>query len=63
VPKADVAVLREKEEIGTAKLKEIKIGKLTVERAETGTQCGVSLEEVSDIAEGDMLVFSITREE
>lgn len=63
VPNADVTVLREKEEVGTAKLKEIKIGKLTVERAETGTQCGVSLEEVSDIAEGDMLVFSITREE
>lgn len=62
-PNADVVILREKVEIGSAKLKEIKIGKLTVERAEMGTQCGVSLDEVEDIAEGDMLAFSTTHEE
>jgi translation initiation factor IF-2 len=59
----DVKIWRDKEEIGTAKLKEIKIGKLAVERVEAGNQCGVLLEGVSDIAEGDILVFTITREE
>lgn len=62
-PGATVQVLREKNEIGQAELKEMKIGKVAVDQAEPGTQCGLSLEGTGDVAVGDMLVFSLTRQE
>jgi len=60
----DVVVFRNKEEIGTAKVVGVKMGKIDTDRVEKGAQCGLSLEDVSaPIEKGDVLVLSENREE
>ncbi len=60
----DIKVTRAKEEIGTGKVTGVKMGKLEVDKAEKGTQCGLSLEELTvPIEKGDVLIFSEQREE
>lgn len=63
-PNASIEIIRDKETVGTAKAGDMKIGKVSVDQAEKGTQCGVSLSEsTTDPAVGDVLVFSETKED
>ncbi|HUD21041.1 MAG TPA: translation initiation factor IF-2 [Candidatus Saccharimonadales bacterium] len=63
-PNVSVEIFREKEQIGTAKAGAMKIGKLEVDQAEKGTQCGISLSDsTTDPAVGDVLNFFETKEE
>lgn len=58
VVKADeVQVFRDKEEIGKAKMTGIKIGKVDVDEAESGSQCGVLLTDAPELKKGDVLAF------
>jgi translation initiation factor IF-2 len=59
-----VTAFREKEEVATGKLVGVKMGKVEVDKVEKGTQCGLSLEELTaSINQGDVLVFTETRQE
>lgn len=53
----EVVAYRDKEEIGTAKMTGLKIGKVTVDQAEVGEQCGVGLEGAPELEKGDVLAF------
>lgn len=53
----EVVAYRNKEEIGTAKMTGLKIGKVTVDQAEVGEQCGVGLENSPELEKGDVLAF------
>lgn len=53
----EVVVYRAKEEIGQAKMTGLKIGKMDVDQAETGQQCGVGLEDAPELEKGDVLAF------
>ncbi len=60
----EVAVMRSKEEVAKGKLTGVKIGKVDVDKAEKGEQCGLSLENLSAPVEvGDVLVLTETKEE
>jgi translation initiation factor IF-2 len=60
----DVVIFRAKEEVGTAKVTGVKMGKVDTDKVEKGSQCGLSLEEVSSpIEKGDVLVLSEKRED
>ncbi|QQG50163.1 MAG: translation initiation factor IF-2 [Candidatus Berkelbacteria bacterium] len=60
----DVVIFREKEEVGKGKVISVKMGKVDVDKAEKGAQCGMSLEQLSaPVEKGDVLVFSETKEE
>lgn len=59
----EVVVYRDKNEIGKAKMTGLKIGKVDVDQADAGTQCGVGLEEAPELERGDVLAFvKITQE-
>lgn len=63
-PNASVEIIRDKETVGTAKGGDMKIGKVSVDQAEKGTQCGVTLTDATtDPQVGDVLVFSETKED
>lgn len=53
----EVVAYRNKEEIGTAKMTGLKIGKVVVDQAEVGEQCGVGLEGAPELEKGDVLAF------
>ncbi|MEK7171024.1 MAG: translation initiation factor IF-2 [Patescibacteria group bacterium] len=53
----EVVAYRDKEEIGTAKMTGLKIGKVSVDQAEVGQQCGVGLEGAPALEKGDVLAF------
>ena len=53
----EVVAYRDKEEIGTAKMTGLKIGKVAVDQAEVGEQCGVGLEGAPELEKGDVLAF------
>ncbi len=53
----EVIVYRDKEEIGKAKMTGLKIGKVAVDQAEVGQQCGVGLIDGPVLAKGDVLAF------
>lgn len=60
----EVVIFREKEEVGTAKVVGVKLGKIDADRVEKGAQCGLGLEDItSPIEKGDVLVLSEKREE
>lgn len=60
----DVTIFRDKEEVGKGKVVTVKMGKLDVDKAEKGTQCGMSLEALTaPVEKGDVLVFFETKEE
>lgn len=60
----DVVIFRNKEEIGTAKVTGVKMGKVDTDKVEKGSQCGFSLEEItSPIEKGDVLVLSEKRQD
>ena len=60
----DVTVLRGKEEIGTAKVTTLKMGKIDVDQVEKGSQCGLNLIEMStEIERGDVLKLTETVQE
>ncbi len=52
----ELIVTRSKEEVGQAKITQIKVGKIDTDRAEAGTQCGLSIEGFTDIEVGDVIV-------
>jgi len=63
-PKVQVEIMRDKEQVGTAKAGAMKIGKVEVDQAEKGTQCGVTLSEATiEPAVGDVLNFFETKED
>ena len=53
----EVVAYRNKEEIGTAKMTGLKIGKVAVDQAEVGEQCGVGMEDAPELEKGDVLAF------
>ncbi|KKU44518.1 MAG: Translation initiation factor IF-2 [Berkelbacteria bacterium GW2011_GWA2_46_7] len=53
----EVVAYRNKESIGTAKMTGLKIGKMAVDQAEVGEQCGVGLEGSPELEKGDVLAF------
>jgi len=53
----EVVAYRNKEEIGTAKMTGLKIGKVAVDQAEVGEQCGVGMEGAPELEKGDVLAF------
>lgn len=53
----EVVVFRDKEEIGKAKMTGLKIGKVEVDQAEVGEQCGVGMEDAPELEKGDVLAF------
>lgn len=53
----EIVIYRDKEEIGKAKMTGLKIGKVTVDQAEVGEQCGVGLEGSPELEKGDVLAF------
>jgi translation initiation factor IF-2 len=60
----DVAVTRNKEEVATARVTGLKIGKVEADRVEKGAQCGLNLEKLSaPVEKGDVLILSEQREE
>lgn len=60
----EATIFRNKEEVGTAKVVGVKLGKIDADRVEKGAQCGLSLEEVSAAVEkGDVLVLSEKRQD
>jgi translation initiation factor IF-2 len=63
-PNVQVEIVREKEIIGAAKAKAMKIGKVEVDQAEKGEQCGVTLTDATIEPEvGDVLNFFEVKEE
>lgn len=61
---ADIEIFREKEKVGSAKAQSVKIGKVDVDKADKGDQCGIAVTENEGMIEvGDVLVFSKTRQE
>lgn len=52
-----------REEVGQAKANEIRVGKLAVDKAAKGEQCGVNLDTEATIEKGDILTFTDTVEE
>lgn len=52
----ELVVTRNKEELGQAKISQIKIGKVDTDKAEAGTQCGLSIEGYTDIEVGDVVI-------
>jgi len=61
VSKSEIIIQRNGEEIGKAKMTSLKAGKIDTDEVDKGVQCGVGLSEVEDIAEGDVLIFAITK--
>ena len=59
----EVVAYRNKESIGTAKMTGLKIGKMAVDQAEVGEQCGVGLEGSPELEKGDVLAFVKVRVE
>jgi len=60
-PNSEVAIFRAKEQIGQGKLTTLKVGKLETDQVEKGSQCGLSLAELSATVEvGDVLAVSQT---
>ncbi|MDZ7587315.1 MAG: translation initiation factor IF-2, partial [Patescibacteria group bacterium] len=55
-------VLRDKEEIGKAKIKSIRHLKTELPKAEAGTECGILLSPQLDFQPGDMLLSYKSRE-
>ncbi|MCR4278267.1 MAG: translation initiation factor IF-2 [Candidatus Berkelbacteria bacterium] len=53
----EVVAYRDKEEIGKAKMTGLKIGKVAVDQAEVGEQCGVGMEGAPELEKGDVLAF------
>jgi len=53
----EVQIFRAKEEVGVAKMTGIKIGKIDVDEAEEGSQCGVLLTDAPELSKGDILAF------
>jgi len=53
----EVVIYRDKEEIGRTKMTGLKIGKVTVDQAEVGEQCGVGLEGAPELEKGDVFAF------
>lgn len=63
-PGVEVKIFRDKEELGQAKITNLKIGKVDVSSAIVGQQCGLAVEEVSqEILKGDVLNLVETKEE
>ena len=59
---SDIKILRQKEEVGTGKVEGLQLGKIETDEVEKGSQCGLSLFELSAQAEvGDVLHFSETK--
>jgi len=56
-------IYRDKEEIGRAKTTGLKIGKVAIDRAELGQQCGVSVEGEVAIQKGDIVAFVDIKED
>ncbi|MEX1052133.1 MAG: translation initiation factor IF-2 [Patescibacteria group bacterium] len=59
----ELTVTRNKEEVGVAKITQIKVGKVDTDKAEVGTQCGLSIEGYTDIEVGDVIVASTVKYE
>ncbi|MEX0594725.1 MAG: hypothetical protein WD157_01330, partial [Patescibacteria group bacterium] len=51
-----LVINRSKEEVGKGKIIAVKVGKVEVDLAEKGTQCGLSVETDAEIVNGDILV-------
>ncbi len=54
----ELVITRNKEELGQAKVNQIKIGKVDTDKAEAGTQCGLSIEGYTDIEVGDVIIVN-----
>lgn len=57
----ELVIARSKEEVGTGKILSVQIGKIETDRAEKGTQCGLSVESTSPIEVGDVIVANEVR--
>lgn len=52
----ELVVTRSKAEIGQAKITQIKIGKIDTDKAEAGSQCGLSVVGYTDMEVGDVII-------
>jgi len=62
-PDAQVVIRRDKDEIGTAALETVKVGKEEVKSVDEGNECGLSLSKITEgvqVEEGDVLIVTKT---